>query len=373
MLSPVQTFALSAIEEYQQNEKAIAELDNNLAETRARKATLAEELSSINSSISQVQARINKIQGDIDKANREISSINQQIAQTEIDLKKQKIIMSEYLRTIYMEGQTSTVELIVKSNSFSEFVDQSEYLNTMQQSVQETAEKILQLKADLVSKKSEAEKTKAIAEELQAEQISRKNTIRAQQNEYNYLMSTTRGSEAAYQSQKNGLLARQGALYCEINDCGTNAAGDLQIINRSPYFNQRDPQWGSYQFAPGVTMSGYGCLITSLAMSKMFYGISTSPLIEAQNRNFTSDGLLYWNDVGGRPRVNVTGNWSAINKALDSGKVVIAQLYMKNSSYPYHWVLLVGKSDGKYYVNDPYFRSGGYDSDNIVTAYTSAY
>ncbi|MEI7690618.1 MAG: CHAP domain-containing protein [bacterium] len=141
--------------------------------------TLGNELDVFDGQISQIQLQIGLTQAEIDKKNTEIVNINNQIAQTELDLLKQRNLMNEYLKTIYIEGQTSTIEMIATSNSFSDFVNQSEYLSAMQQNVQDTANKILSLKMDLEENKKDLILNKAKTEQLKVEQVSKQQSIEA--------------------------------------------------------------------------------------------------------------------------------------------------------------------------------------------------
>jgi surface antigen len=165
-----------------------------------------------------IQLKINETQYQIDVANAQISETNDQITKAEADLAHQKEIMNEYIKTMYMESQTTTVELIARSNSFSEFVDQSEYLSTMQEKVQETANKISKLKEELEAKKKDLEITKAKAESLRASQVAERSSVATQQSYKNSLLSNAAASEANLKKQRTDLYAEKTRLSQAFNE-----------------------------------------------------------------------------------------------------------------------------------------------------------
>ena len=132
--------------------------------------------------------------------------------------------MGQYLRTMYMDSQASTLELIVESNSFSDFVDKSEYLSTMQQNVQSTANKIVTLASQLNQKKYSLE-----VEESKAQQLENSDVVSTVSRKYSKksgrlsLLQETQGSESNYQSLIANNNAQMGVLHCI-------AIGGCQVI-----------------------------------------------------------------------------------------------------------------------------------------------
>jgi peptidoglycan hydrolase CwlO-like protein len=376
--NPMSTYALTQDEakaELNKINQEISSINASLSGLAGQKKTLANELESFNSQIYAIELKIQATQREIDIITSETVEIEAKIVQTEIDLKKQKEIMSEYLRVMYMDGQVSTLELIASSNSFSDFIDQSEYMTTMQQKVQETAEEISKAKETLEEKKKELTIKKETAEQLRADQLSQKSEIDDQRAQKNYLLAVTNGSEAEYQKQLSGKLSRKGVLSCiAAGGCGGDSNGDLIVTNTSPYYNQADSRWADKYYDPPAntsTFGDYGCLITSLAMVRSYFGNPTDPVKEAGYHSYSNGLMLGW-DFGGRPKVNVTDNWSAIDRALDSGKPVIVGVRMTGGSYWSHYIVMMSRSGNKYYVNDPYFSSGRtYSLNRVFAAYTT--
>lgn len=323
-----------------------------------QKHTLANQIALLNAQINQLQIQINQAQAEVVVTNQEITDTNQQIAQANADLQKEKALLGQYLRTMYMDSQASTLELIVESNSFSDFVDKSEYLSTMQQNVQSTANKIVTLASQLNQKKYSLEVEESKAQQLESQTLSQQSLVNIQKNQVASLLQETQGSESNYQSLIANNNAQMGVLHCiAIGGCQSNPSGNLIAENIPLYYNQTSSPWGSYVYDSPYTIAEDGCLITSLAM---VHGVD--PITEAKRHSY-SDGYL----VGGFGQ-NVTGNWTAINQALAQGKPVIVGLDL-DSAGDTHFVLIKSSSNGKYYINDPYFGVGhSYDTSQIFEA-----
>lgn len=324
------------------------------AETVAATAVLNQlksQKDSLANEIATFDAQIIVLQTQIAQANGQISDLNVKIINAELDLEKQKELMGEYLRTMYIEGQVSTIELIAKSQNFSDFIDQSEYTSTIQQNVQDTANKIDELRISLKQEKNKSEQLRAEAESKNT-QISAQRAAKAQ------LLQTTQGDESKYQQIVSSNNAQIGILKCIISGgCNGDANGNLIAINVPLYYNQTS--FGNTEYAPGYLLSDYGCLITSLAMA---HGIS--PLSEMTRHTYNNNGEML--NVGG-----AWGNWSSlvgkINTSLDLGHPVIIGLNMAEGYT--HFVIIKYRSGDKYYINDPYFPTEqSYNTSRVYEA-----
>jgi peptidoglycan hydrolase CwlO-like protein len=320
--------------------------------------TLSNQIALLNAQINQLQIQINEAQAEVSLTDQEITNTDQQIAQANANLAQEKVVLGQYLRTMYMESQVSTIELIAESNSFSDFVDKSEYMSTMQQSVQGAADKIVALTNQLNLKKYSLQVEQARAQELQSQTLSQQSLIGIQRNQESTLLQETQGSEASYKTLIANNNAQMGVLHCvATGGCQSSPNGNLVAINIPLYYNQTASPWSSYVYDAPYTIGEDGCLITSLAMVD---GIN--PIAEAQKHTF-SDG--YMEGTWGQ---NITGNWTAINEALAEGKPVIVGLDL-DSYGDTHFVLIKSTSNGKYYINDPYFPAGHtYNTSQIFEA-----
>jgi septal ring factor EnvC (AmiA/AmiB activator) len=115
-----------------------------------------------------------------------------------------------------LDDQVSLVEQIASSDSFSDFVDQSEYLNTMRGKVQETTDKIVSLKKDLEQQRTNLENKKKEIESLKAQQEIKKGEIDSQKAIKEKLLAQVGADEAKYQALIGNLQGQVSSMQAEI-------------------------------------------------------------------------------------------------------------------------------------------------------------
>lgn len=359
MVIPVnntQTAHANTQDELNAIEEQIKETNKNIETKKSEAATITSALSVLDD---QIQQTILKIQ----QTETEMKLTEEKIKQTEEDLKVKKETLNEYLRVIYEESNTSTLELVASADSFSEFVDRTEYLQTMQLKIKDMVEKIKKMKTELENKKKELTKLKS---QLDA-QKSDLNSKRATQAN---LLEITKGQQADLEKAATGLQTKKGALYCQIyGGCAGDINGNLKIVNSGIYYSQKQDPWGPREYTPGYTMWEYGCLITSYAMVRSMLGSPRDPWQEATSHSYNGNGEMIAGNPPPGERVLGIGkgsiNWDGpggVKQTLDSGRPVIVQYNWS------HFVVLTGHSGDTFFVNDPFFASGGYNSSNITKA-----
>jgi len=138
---------------------------------------------------------------------------------------------------------------------------------------------------------------------------------------------------------------------------GTAAAAMSPV----PYFSQCDSRWGSDKLGgDGSTICSQGCALTSAAMVMAYYGVDTDPkrLNNAIGRaGYDENYWIYWsavsdachdetNQIEYSPGTVKPFDTTVLNTHLDAGHPVIVNVEG-------HFVVVTGRSDGTYYINDP--------------------
>jgi len=242
-------------------QKQIKDTKGKIEQKQNEAASLEKEVAVFDDQIRQTELRIQQTETEI-QINKE------KITQTEEDLRIQREVLNEYLRVIYEESNTSALELIASSDSFSDFVDRSEYLQTMQMKIKDTVERIKKMREELEVKKKELSK-------LKDQLNSQKTDLNGQRSGRQTLLDRTRGEEAEFQEilkQEKAKQAEINGLLASIALTGTTSQsgyawplagysrGSLSAgVNYIPY------GYSSYYF-PGVFHSGidiYGSGIMS--------------------------------------------------------------------------------------------------------------
>jgi len=201
--------------------------NNDLSIKQKESKAIEGEISTFNGQISDVQSQINSTQSQIDSLNAQINDANKKITEFEADLKIKKESLAEYLRVFYEDSNISTIEQIATSDSFSDFVDKTEYNLTMQEKIKETSGEIKKLKKNLEDNKVQIAKQVQEIEGLKKQQIAQRQTLDGQRSVKQSLLKVTKGQESEYKKILNDLQKEyNSAMNSAWTNAGTGSSGN---------------------------------------------------------------------------------------------------------------------------------------------------
>lgn len=168
-----QTTATSVLEEYKRSK----------AERQNRQKELAKQLANANGEVNEEEKRKNNldeqiaiIQCQIDESHqyileleKEIKSLKQQVEQIEKEIAHKCVLLKRGLKSIYVTGETTTLDIILGAKSFDDFIDKLDMVRAVSRTMQRLMD---DLKADLKKvedTKSKIEKTKSDKEAEKAD------------------------------------------------------------------------------------------------------------------------------------------------------------------------------------------------------------
>lgn len=172
----------------------IRDLSNDSAQKKQAQAQMGAEAASLSDTIAKLQAQINELQAQINAYQAKIDDLQNQITVKEKELAEQRRILGENIKTMYLEGQISTLEMLASSKDLSEFVDRQEYRNVVRDKVKKSVDTITELKHQLRGQKEENENLLKDKQAVQAQ-------VDGQQAENNRLLSLNQSEQAALDQQ----------------------------------------------------------------------------------------------------------------------------------------------------------------------------
>lgn len=155
-------------------QEQINELSQENSERQEAVEDLSDEATSLQDKISKIQARINSIQSQINGYQEEINKLEKEIARAEAELEKQRNLLGQNIRAMYLEGDISTLEMLASSKDLSEFVDKQQYRNSVQDKIKTTLDKINALKDQLREKRAGVEQRLKEQQRLRTEENEKK-------------------------------------------------------------------------------------------------------------------------------------------------------------------------------------------------------
>ncbi len=172
--------------------------------TISEKVTLQEVIADLNAQIGSLQTTIAETQAEINRLQTEIEVLN-----TEIEA--QTAILKRVLVLLYQRSGVSTLELMITSETFSDYLDDQEYLDRLREGVDTSVRLIQDLQIELQDE--EARQTKFL-EDRKAQEIS----LQAVQWEQQALLRETLNQEQIFQQQLAQLQVEQQQLEKELED-----------------------------------------------------------------------------------------------------------------------------------------------------------
>ena len=210
----------AALVKADQFEEQIRQLSAENGEKRESVNQLGAQASSFEDAINKLQQQISVMQAQIAANEKRVVELQQQIAEAEAELAKQKDLLGQNIRAMYVEDDISTLEMLASSNDLSDFVDKQQYRNSVKNKIKATVDKINDLKHQLKGQKETLEQTLKNQNEV-------KTQLSVQQGEQNHLLSLNQQQ----QSELNGAIKNNNAKIAELRK--QQAAENAKIFGGS--------------------------------------------------------------------------------------------------------------------------------------------
>jgi murein DD-endopeptidase MepM/ murein hydrolase activator NlpD len=180
---------------------------STIDELQTKSQQLQANIDANSNKIQELSAQADSLQKKVDELNVEIARANTEIQLTEVkleelrlrliaaeeELERQKKLLKSTLQAIYERSGASTFELLMATDSFTDFVNEQEYLGQLQSAVKQSTDEVIRLKQQI-----EAEKT--AQEELLTKQQQQRAVVDAKRAEQQDLLNSTQGEESRYRA-----------------------------------------------------------------------------------------------------------------------------------------------------------------------------
>lgn len=316
-----------------------AALEQQIRDNDALANQLAQEADSLKKKIAEYDLQISQVQNQIQLTSIKISELEDELVKAQAELDRQKELLKTSLRALYKKGDASSFELLVGSQSFSQFVNEQEYLERLKSGIQKSAEKVIELKQQIQTNKEEQEA-------LLKQQEEQKLALDAARAERQSVLDYTQGQEANYRNMVNDLKSQQREINAKIfaqsnaqifpGDPGRG--GYPNVWANSPMDTMLD-SWGMYN-RECVSYAAYKVAASGRNMpgnwpSYYFrYGSGHGGNARDWIGNADIDGIPYdRNPRVGDVAILVSGTYghaAYVEQVLDGGRVYISQ-------YNYDW------------------------------------
>ncbi len=214
-------------------------LQQQINDGKAKARELSTQADSLRKAIAALDNEISQDEAKIQQTGLRIADLQDQLTKTQAELDRQTALLRDSMRALYKKGGASTVELLIGSDSFSQFIDSQEYFTRLKTAIQGSTEKVITLKQQLQKQKDDQQ---VLLDQQQAE----KATVEANRGNRQSLLDQTQGDEARYRAIVANLTAQQAEA---------NKRLFAQIQLESGNGNNGGYPYNNYAFS----MTPYGC------------------------------------------------------------------------------------------------------------------
>jgi len=187
-----------------QKQEEINQYQQKIGQNQQKARTLNNEIQILEDQISQFRLEIKQIDLTIQKSSLNIQGLNSQIDGLEQGIDQKKGLLAEYIRTVAYSDQETLLEVILKNEKFSDFFDEINALESVQEETQSVLGVIQGLKVELEEEKEKIEDERKEQNRLKSLQLIQKRTVENRQWQKEDLLSQTKGEERLYQQLVQG-------------------------------------------------------------------------------------------------------------------------------------------------------------------------
>jgi peptidoglycan hydrolase CwlO-like protein len=245
-----------------QYDSQISALQQQNSSSQDQVDSLANQASSYQGEISQMQSQIASLQAALSVNEAKQASDQQQIVADQSNIAEQKQLLGDEVRSLYMDGQLTTIEELATSNSLSDYVDKEAYSAAIQSKVGTMIQQITSLEAQLKQQQAQIailvntekqQNTQLANSEAQQQQLLAYN--QGQQTSYNQQIQSNQGKISQLKQEQiaanRALATSAGGKVTTTGSCGggypasaTNSSGGHWGCDY-PLDNTLD-NWGMY-------------------------------------------------------------------------------------------------------------------------------
>lgn len=188
-------------------------LQRQIDSNNAQALQYQKQAAGLQTKVNQLSAQIGSINAQIELTNVKIAQLQADLDKAQVELERQKGLLKASMRALYKKGGASTVELLAASDSFSQFINDQEYLERLKGSIQDSTEKVILLKQQIQDQKLQQQN-------LLEQQKNQRDVLAVKQQEQQVLLDQTKGQESLYRSAAEQLRQQQAAVNAQIAKIG---------------------------------------------------------------------------------------------------------------------------------------------------------
>lgn len=189
------------IQRIQELEEEIRGYRKFIQEAIKNKSTLGGEIEILDAKIDKTELEIERVNLLIQETEEEIRAKQEEIARLKEKIKNERDYLRGLLRTLYEKEEVGLVEILLSSDSFSEFFGDLSNVSSVQGAIQKTLVEVKRLRDELQEEERALRGERNMQLEYKGLVMVQKGSLEVAKEEKERLLRETRGREAEYQKR----------------------------------------------------------------------------------------------------------------------------------------------------------------------------
>ncbi len=198
-------------------ESQAEEYKDVIRELQIAQQSLENEIELLEAQIAQLNIETQTTQSQIDQTNLEINNLMIRIQIKEEEIGKQKNVLRSLLRKINEYDSESSFEVLLKAEEFSDFFNQTNYVDKVSEKIKNTMDALKIIKKELEQEKNDMENKKKQLEDLNAKLLKQKEIADSQKKAKESLLEDTKGKENKFQDLLFNVRNQRKTILGDIN------------------------------------------------------------------------------------------------------------------------------------------------------------
>lgn len=195
----------------------IAAYQTKINQAESKQASLSNEIELLDNRAAQTQLEIEATNEEIKNIDSEMRLTDKEIVEAEMALEREREMIASVLREIRSTDETSTIEWLLSSDSFSDLSGQVEELETVHKNLDQTLNEALNTKESLQIFKTEQENRLISLEQFQKDLEQESLLLENQISAKSVLIAQAADSEDEFQRMLQDLQAEQQYINRQIS------------------------------------------------------------------------------------------------------------------------------------------------------------
>lgn len=277
------TFGIQAIAatqselENQQNEinNQISDTEDQIEEVESQLSKAAQEVQDLVNQIGDYEDSISALNTQISEKETEISTKEQEISDTQKDIDEKQALLEQRLVSLYMNGQTSYIDLLLSSDDLSDFISKYYLISELATYDTDLIQSIRDAKTELEAAKTDLEATKTELESNRTELQTAQAALESTRTEKEAKVASLTSEEAELTAELEELREQESQVSSQIQKLKEEYDRKMAESSKNNSSGSSSSGSGSSDLSGGSTSSyGFGWPVANPSTLGTLYGVS---------------------------------------------------------------------------------------------------